>query len=177
MSEKATFKVRESASYGRACAGCYKAKCKCILRGPGLNCERCHRLKQECAPSTVVRKRLSRNTAYRTAHLEERLDDLVGLLESQASGDSSASPNSTPLARSTFVNQPAEHRTGEKGSRNRPLAPRASQHSLPAQRTLWNADPLAQIEPSTPQAEQYLATFQRHHLNNFPFYCISSTTT
>ena len=177
MSEKATFKVRESASYGRACAGCYKAKCKCILRGPGLNCERCHRLKQECEPSTVVRKRLSRKSAYRTAHLEERLDDLVGLLESQASGDYSASPNSAPLARSTFATQPAEHRTGEKGSRNRPLAPRASQNSLPAQRTPWNADILAQIEPSKFQAEQYLKTFQQQHLDNFPFYCISSTTT
>jgi hypothetical protein len=177
MSEKATFKVRESASYGRACAGCYKAKCKCILRGPGLNCERCHRLKQDCEPSNVVRKRLSRKSAYRTAHLEERLDDLVGLLESQASGDSSASSNGAPLARPTFANQPAELRTGEKGFRNRPLAPRVSQESLPAQRTPWNADSLAHIELSAPQAEQYLATFRQHHLNNFPFYCISSTTT
>ncbi|KAJ5822783.1 hypothetical protein N7447_005123 [Penicillium robsamsonii] len=33
------------------------------------------------------------------------------------------------------------------------------------------------MEPSTAQAEQYLATFQQQHLNNFPFFCISSTTT
>ncbi|OQE43560.1 hypothetical protein PENCOP_c003G00796 [Penicillium coprophilum] len=175
--EKATFKVRESASYGRACNGCYKAKCKCILRGPGLQCERCQRLKQECEPSTVARKRLSRKTAYRTAHLEERLDDLVGLLKSQASGAYNASPNSAPSAHPTFATQPAENWAGEKGSKNKPLAPRASQNLLPAQRPSWNTDPLSQIEPSASQAEQYLAIFQQQHLNNFPFYCISSTTT
>jgi hypothetical protein len=176
MSEKATFKVRESASYGRACAGCYKAKCKCILRGPELKCERCHRLKQECEPSTVVRKRLSRKSAYKAAHLEERLGNLVGLLESQASGNTNASPSGASLASPISANQAPEPRTGERGSRIRPLAPRASQ-TLPTQRTPWSADPLAQIELSTSQAEQCLATFQQQHLNNFPFYCISSTTT
>jgi hypothetical protein len=191
--EEPTFKVRESASYGRACAGCSKAKCRCILRGPGLSCERCHRLQQECEPSTVVRKRLLRKTAYRTAHLEERLDDLVSLLKSQNSGDSSvtergeflsydssaaaASPNSTPLAHATFAPQPAGLRTSEKWFGNKPLAARASPNVLPAQRTYWNADPLSQIEPSTSQAEQYLATFQQQHLNNFPFYYIASGTT
>lgn len=192
MNEKATFKVRESASYGRACAGCHKAKCKCILRGPGLSCERCHRLQQACEPSTVVRKRLARKTAYRTAHLEERLDDLVGLLESQASDESAGTPrekslgrepsttvasvNSVPLTRSEFVTRPAEHRTDQNGPRNKPLAPRISQYSFPAQHAPVNTDPLSGIEPSESQAEQYLATFQQH-LNNFPFYCIASTTT
>ncbi|RYP22616.1 hypothetical protein DL767_009012 [Monosporascus sp. MG133] len=100
---------RTSAPYGHACAGCARAKCKCIIGSRGGSCERCRRLGRACTPSATVRKRstaASRRAAARdarggsggssdngngnctsgmTARLEEKLDDLVTLLRSQAS--------------------------------------------------------------------------------------------
>ncbi|RYP72360.1 hypothetical protein DL769_004469 [Monosporascus sp. CRB-8-3] len=100
---------RTSAPYGHACAGCARAKCKCIISSRGAACERCRRLGRACTPSATVRKRstaASRRAAARdgrggsgdssdngngncssrrTARLEEKLDDLVTLLRSQAS--------------------------------------------------------------------------------------------
>ncbi|OTB18715.1 hypothetical protein K445DRAFT_314574 [Daldinia sp. EC12] len=77
---------RKSVPYGQACTNCSKAKCKCISRGgPGSVCERCQRLGKECIPSVSVRKRAARRPASeRTAHLEEKLDDLVSILRAQA---------------------------------------------------------------------------------------------
>ncbi|RYO76008.1 hypothetical protein DL763_010830 [Monosporascus cannonballus] len=100
---------RTSAPYGHACAGCARAKCKCIISSRGAACERCRRLGRACVPSATVRKRstaASRRAAARddrgggsgssdngngnsssgrAARLEEKLDDLVTLLRSQAS--------------------------------------------------------------------------------------------
>ncbi|KAI1371345.1 hypothetical protein F4677DRAFT_435824 [Hypoxylon crocopeplum] len=80
--------LRKSVPYGQACTNCSKAKCKCISRGvPGSICERCQRLGKECVPSVSVRKRAVRRPASeRTAHLEEKLDDLVSILRAQAAG-------------------------------------------------------------------------------------------
>ncbi|KAI1801058.1 hypothetical protein F4811DRAFT_482663 [Daldinia bambusicola] len=77
---------RKSVPYGQACTNCSKAKCKCISRGgPGSVCERCQRLGKECIPSISIRKRAARRPASeRTAHLEEKLDDLVSILRAQA---------------------------------------------------------------------------------------------
>ncbi|KAI0896268.1 hypothetical protein F4806DRAFT_56629 [Annulohypoxylon nitens] len=79
---------RKSVPYGQACTNCSKAKCKCISRGgPGSICERCQRLGKQCVPSVSVRKRaVRRPAAERTAHLEEKLDDLVSILRAQAAG-------------------------------------------------------------------------------------------
>lgn len=64
------------APYGRACANCVKAKCKCFYRGNGReisSCERCHRLGKDCVPSETVRRRTSRRQGTsRTAQLEVR---------------------------------------------------------------------------------------------------------
>ncbi|KAI0378161.1 hypothetical protein F5Y04DRAFT_262545 [Hypomontagnella monticulosa] len=80
---------RKSVPYGQACTNCSKAKCKCISRGGiGTTCERCQRLGKECIPSVSVRKRATRRPASeRTAHLEEKLDDLVSILRAQAAGN------------------------------------------------------------------------------------------
>lgn len=80
---------RKSVPYGQACTNCSKAKCKCISRGGlGAMCERCQRLGKECIPSVSVRKRAARRPASeRTAHLEEKLDDLVSILRAQAAGN------------------------------------------------------------------------------------------
>ncbi|KAL1906890.1 hypothetical protein Sste5344_007334 [Sporothrix stenoceras] len=81
------------APYGRACANCSRAKCRCIYRSDGSDCERCHRLKKDCRPSIPVRrkaatptsatKRTSSSTLSRTAQLEQKLDGLVSLLTAQ----------------------------------------------------------------------------------------------
>ncbi|KAL1874360.1 hypothetical protein VTK73DRAFT_443 [Phialemonium thermophilum] len=72
------------APYGRACSNCARSKCKCLYRGDGLDCARCHRLGKECIPSSPARKRNSkRRTAPKTAQLEQKLDDLVALLRSK----------------------------------------------------------------------------------------------
>lgn len=84
------------APYGRACAGCSRAKCKCFYRSDGSACERCHRLGKACEPALAVRKRKA-GTPPPTAQppapssapplasrLEEKLDDLVTILRSQA---------------------------------------------------------------------------------------------
>lgn len=81
--------LRKSVPYGQACTNCSKAKCKCISRGgPSTMCERCQRLGKECIPSVSVRKRAARRPASeRTAHLEEKLDDLVSILRAQAASN------------------------------------------------------------------------------------------
>lgn len=89
---------RKSAPYGQACTNCSKAKCKCISRGgPSAVCERCHRLGKECVPFAGVRKRAARRpAAERTAHLEEKLDDLVSILRAQAAGNPTAAAAAAP---------------------------------------------------------------------------------
>ncbi|KAK3332377.1 hypothetical protein B0T19DRAFT_415483 [Cercophora scortea] len=76
------------APYGRACAGCSRAKCKCFYRSgsDGSECERCHRLGKTCEPSAAarVRKRKVRTPPPTSRRIEEKLDDLVSLLRSQA---------------------------------------------------------------------------------------------
>ncbi|RYP48093.1 hypothetical protein DL768_005946 [Monosporascus sp. mg162] len=107
-----------SAPYGHACAGCARAKCKCIISSRGGACERCRHLGRVCTPSATVRKRstaASRRatatddrggsggtsdngngncTSGRTARLEEKLDDLVTLLRSQVSSASASAVSS-----------------------------------------------------------------------------------
>ncbi|KAI0159927.1 hypothetical protein GGR52DRAFT_167962 [Hypoxylon sp. FL1284] len=87
--------ARKSVPYGQACTNCSKAKCKCIVSsssrgGAGSACERCQRLGKECVPSVSVRKRAAatrKPAVERTAHLEEKLDDLVSILRAQAASN------------------------------------------------------------------------------------------
>ncbi|KAI1099756.1 hypothetical protein F4804DRAFT_73532 [Jackrogersella minutella] len=95
------------APYGQACAGCSRAKCKCFYRSEGSACERCHRLGKSCEPALAVRKRkahtpppppppptqpMQPQTLPLPTRLEEKLDDLVTLLRSQAAEKRSQSP-------------------------------------------------------------------------------------
>ncbi|KAI1756771.1 hypothetical protein F4782DRAFT_280383 [Xylaria castorea] len=85
--------ARQSALHGRACTGCAKAKCRCIVRGavgPGKSCERCARLGRECRLSVSSRKKqvdderrpISERIAKknRATRLEEKLEDLIDIL-------------------------------------------------------------------------------------------------
>ncbi|KAK6832954.1 hypothetical protein PG987_007648 [Apiospora arundinis] len=77
-------KQLQSVPYGQACSNCSHAKCRCIPQSNGT-CERCQRLKKVCTPAPNVRKRKPRTPAStsKRARIEEKLDDLVSLLQSQ----------------------------------------------------------------------------------------------
>ncbi|KAH8878736.1 hypothetical protein GQ53DRAFT_756489 [Thozetella sp. PMI_491] len=101
---------RPSASYGQACVGCYKAKCRCVRRldSAEAKCDRCHRLAISCQPSQALRRRGGGRPPNRTAQLEEKLDDLVTLLRSQAQPSTvlniaSAEPTTPPAEIRTAV--------------------------------------------------------------------------
>ncbi|TRX88331.1 hypothetical protein FHL15_010769 [Xylaria flabelliformis] len=94
--------ARQFALYGRACTGCAKAKCRCIVRGtagPGNSCERCARLGRECRPRKrpvdderrpISERRARKN---RTTRLEEKLEDLIDILMSQTTTDGDGGKN------------------------------------------------------------------------------------
>ena len=172
--------VRESASYGKACSGCSKAKCRCILRGEGLSCERCHRLSKTCEPSIAVRKRLNTRPTRRTTRLEDRLDALVTLLVTRAEpGGRNASSARRgfvhPVARSpgaiaaARAISPASEPNRAKESIEGPtistdVSPSASGHGL------------SQGDHASAVAEQCLETFRTHHLQAFPYFHITPST-
>ncbi|KAK3367531.1 hypothetical protein B0H63DRAFT_489362 [Podospora didyma] len=71
----------------KACGPCAKIKTKCIYREGGAGCERCHRLKKECVPSTLIRRHKvskgQQGASSRVLRLEEKLDDLVSFLRAE----------------------------------------------------------------------------------------------
>lgn len=181
--------ARESAPYGQACAGCSKAKCRCISRGPGTSCERCHRLSRDCHSSAPVRKRIARRPANKTARLEEKLDDLVTLLKAQATGNPSRSQHSQDGPTSDHHSTNAERQPSTSISGHavhsqhngailyisdtaveRGVSPR-----IPQVASL--ADPCHPSELSTAQAEECLSTFRAHHLQALPFFHIAPEVT
>ncbi|KAI3391487.1 hypothetical protein diail_7214 [Diaporthe ilicicola] len=87
------------APYGHACTNCVRAKCKCMYGDHAGACERCFRLHKDCQPSVPNRKRTQKKApGSRTAHLEEKLDDLVSLIRSQTAvkGHDESPPIRTP---------------------------------------------------------------------------------
>ncbi|KAL4982878.1 hypothetical protein BDW68DRAFT_194892 [Aspergillus falconensis] len=77
-----------TAPYGRACASCAQAKCKCMVSEAGGSCARCRRLNRDCYPARRTRKMnpMRRSVAAKTAQLERRLDELTSLVQA-AQGD------------------------------------------------------------------------------------------
>lgn len=178
--------VRESAAYGQACIGCSRAKCKCVLRGRSNTCERCHRLKKDCQPSPVVRKRVSRRTGGgRTKNLEDKLDSLVTLLAKQAEGRGDGANGDETRRGCDVVSSPDSLRPLD----DIPLRPgnsaayavpsithssySSSSHPTPAS-TDSSSSP--DLEPSPGQAEEFIRLFREQHLKFFPFIYISPDT-
>ncbi|KAJ0414484.1 hypothetical protein BJY00DRAFT_24656 [Aspergillus carlsbadensis] len=154
-----------TAAYGRACAGCTQAKCKCLVTEQGDSCARCRRLNRECRPATRTRKvnPHRRSAAAKTAQLERRLDELASLLQGTArapgvaatpgptpsdSGLSSESRASNPSQQSTT--QPSSSGTSRVDSRSVAAADRAAEEDeiLAAFRTRLRYFPFIHIEPS-----------------------------
>ncbi|KAK5662324.1 hypothetical protein OQA88_8230 [Cercophora sp. LCS_1] len=95
------------APYGKACTNCVRAKCRCIYRVGGPDCERCHRLAKECIASVSVRKRNARRPhVSRAAQLEEKLDDLFSLLRNQTAPTSTAHAPQAPGSSGVSVDFP-----------------------------------------------------------------------
>ncbi|KAL5612706.1 hypothetical protein BROUX41_004205 [Berkeleyomyces rouxiae] len=80
------------APYGKACAECVKTKRKCMLPPTNGECQRCHRLHKTChrPPATGIRKRATGSRASSRAALEEKLDNLVNLLQQKSGGNNGA---------------------------------------------------------------------------------------
>ncbi|KAK4187418.1 hypothetical protein QBC35DRAFT_233924 [Podospora australis] len=118
------------APYGRACTNCARAKCRCMYRPGGTDCERCHRLRKECVPSVSVRKRNGKRAhVSRAAQLEAKLEDLVTLLRHQAAPVDKGPPRSEPVG-SAGVSTPSlsvapstTSHTDDNGSSPRVSAP------------------------------------------------------
>ena len=53
------------------------------MRIVGANISRCHRLTKDCQPASFVRKRGSRKVMGRKSQLEDKLDNIVSLLQAQ----------------------------------------------------------------------------------------------
>lgn len=183
--------ARKSAPYGHACAGCSKAKCRCIGRGPaGASCERCHRLNKECQPSTVVRKRPVRRvvpaTSRKTSGLEAKLDDLVTLLKSQAVVAAASSSTETALGATqrpaNGIVPPTEQLNNQPqtGALCQPPVAQDSSSSpsfLSGTSSSYAATPPGFLPPvmegsvelTIMEAEGILKTFKECHLKTFPF--------
>lgn len=176
--------VPKSAPYGHACVGCSKAKSRCISRGPGNSCQRCHRMSKECHPSAVASKRLTRRPASKTVRLEEKLDDLVTLLKTQAATKLLEQRHDLGGARSD-----QQHNGFSSGLPTRSIGDslhRQPNEAIPAipdiraepgrlcemssvRTTPHSADSLHSLPLPPSQADEYLRTFQAHHLKALPF--------
>ncbi|KAM0435975.1 hypothetical protein ACHAPT_002867 [Fusarium lateritium] len=194
------------AGYGRACTACQRAKCKCILRPSGDNCERCFRLGKSCQPMTTSRRRVAKKTtSSRTAQLEEKLDDLVSILRATQSTNGSHPQTSTaavttPTTGSTTAHPPppnsycpssvldtpsrldslataATSSSGTFSSMPHAFGTAATSIETPMESsTLANDDTYLLPEPTPAEAEVYLDTF-RSWLPRFPFMVLPKNQT
>ncbi|KAJ9133831.1 Transcriptional regulator WAR1 [Pleurostoma richardsiae] len=180
------------APYGRACTNCSRAKCKCIYRSSGGSCERCHRLNKDCQPSLTVRKRnVKKPAGSKTAQLEEKLDDLVALLRSQAVAKAAQ-------ARSTASVPSGPSTSGAEGVDGEEVPPTETDISSPYTSTAGTGYARicgipgvpSDIAPDAVQwgdlldvdipdyaAEQNLTVFRTYMLRYFPFVYIPTNTT
>ncbi|KAI1774290.1 hypothetical protein F4818DRAFT_79026 [Hypoxylon cercidicola] len=196
--------LRKSVPYGQACTNCSKAKCKCISRGGlGGMCERCQRLGKECIPSVSVRKRAARRPASeRTAHLEEKLDDLVSILRAQAAGNPAVAsvyraatngdlPETSPSVDADAATMELDPCIVAQGGRkvrenglalplptptNLGICNSYSNASYPTPPSVASSQD-ASLLPPPAEAEETLRVFREHFLEFFPFVYIPRETT
>ncbi|KPM46071.1 hypothetical protein AK830_g500 [Neonectria ditissima] len=185
------------AGYGRSCTNCSRAKCKCILRPDGVECERCHRLGKTCLPMTTSRKRVAKKaTASRTAQLEEKLDDLVSILRAsqgtnqhqQQQQQQSPPTGPTPLFASPSTALPS--RLDSLAAAATSSTTQSSSSSIPHPYVPGNSVESASMssaspdinetfrlpEPTPAEAEVYFRKF-KEWLKNFPFMVFPHDTT
>lgn len=147
-----------------------------------LRLARCHRLGKECTPSVYIRKRTAKRAGVsRTAQLEEKLDDLVSLLKTQAAAKASdaqtALAHPPPIELYTPVSQQSEESTNGESDRRRALSPDpCAEMAMGTPASILSILPCPG-EPTPFQAEQYLNTYRAHMARYLPFTHILPTTT
>ncbi|KAI1213591.1 uncharacterized protein F4807DRAFT_408342 [Annulohypoxylon truncatum] len=185
------------APYGQACVGCSRAKCKCFYRSDGSSCERCHRLGKTCEPALALRKRKARTPPPPptqpppppvNSRLEEKLDDLVSLLRSQAAEKQGQTPTQSQRHTPQSISEGASGGYGESiSSMSVPENPDVALDTA--------ASVVRLLRPATPHmspspiyddisvhrlqdgvAEEQLESFRRSFLTMFPFVHIPATT-
>ncbi|KAH8664342.1 hypothetical protein BX600DRAFT_550399 [Xylariales sp. PMI_506] len=184
----------KAAPYGLACTTCSKAKTRCVSRSEGV-CERCHRLGKDCVVAGSARKRKDKTSARssRRSKLEDKLDDLVTLLQSQNAqipGPSSVTSNadegeaaherqhpwvpmvipnrSKDASTVSIVGQPGYQNSIESSqslSNQNALTPA----SIPDSRSVSVSGSSGGDLISPEEAEEILSTFRTEHLRLFPF--------
>ncbi|OTA65139.1 hypothetical protein K449DRAFT_392224 [Hypoxylon sp. EC38] len=185
------------APYGQACLGCSRAKCKCFCRSDGTECERCYRLGKTCEPAPPARKRKARTPPPpRTqplpppvsSRLEEKLDDLVTLLRSQAAEKQAQRQAQSQRQTPQLTNEGTPRSHGDSTSsmpgRENPdfvLDTAASiVHILRPETPPISPSPILEDvsvhQVSDRIAEEQLDTFRRVFLPTFPFVHIPATT-
>ncbi|KUI64004.1 Transcriptional regulator WAR1 [Cytospora mali] len=184
------------APYGHACTNCAKAKCKCVYRGTGGRleiCQRCFRLNKECQPSVPSRRRnhTKKTPGSRTAHLEEKLDDLVSLIRSQAVAKGANNAASTPPAPDVALDQPhTSSHVATVSSIPSGSSPRMVALPNPHTSDMWCIDNVTEEMTSTCRgpgseydhyiphdiAEDSIAYFRRVSISFAPIVYISPTT-
>ncbi|PKK41338.1 hypothetical protein CI102_14780 [Trichoderma harzianum] len=189
------------APYGRACVACSRAKCKCFYRSDGSGCERCHRLGKACEQTSSIRKRRTQKASSRSVQpppprnlLEEKLDNVLSILRSQAS--------TKQLVEQTLEGEPSNNTTlSNINSLRNPITPSiargpevvidTTESAVHLLRPAESADdspsgatsPQLLIAGDVPihgitalNAEEQLATFRRAFIPAFPFIHIPTTT-
>lgn len=160
---------------------------------------RCHRLDKDCIPSTTVRKRQNKRaptSSSKRARLEERLDDLVTLLQSQ-NVQKSQKPEVSPEIQHPWIPKAWQAgRTENRGTTSLQAAiepavddPSGSSNPFLENVVLTSPGTTAYPTPALSasasclsdlpslQAEQLLHRFRSLHMKNNPYLYISSTTT
>lgn len=128
---------------------------------------RCNRLAKECTPSTTVRKAGASKRRSRKSQIEEKLDGLVSLLQSQNPGrlaedSGGATPSTTSLDSERHgLHQGLASRSGHDPSISLPSASRRTFLGPESERY-----EIQELSPTS--AERRLQRFRTHHLVLFP---------
>lgn len=95
---------------------------------------RCLRLNKDCQPSVPNRRRNPKKTpGSRTAHLEEKLDDLVSLIRSQAAARSPTANTTTTNNNNNTIDVAAERHNTAPSTSSEPSPHASSTTSYPSQ--------------------------------------------
>ncbi|KAI1801524.1 hypothetical protein F4811DRAFT_459927 [Daldinia bambusicola] len=173
------------APYGHACMSCAQSKCKCIIRPIGGPCERCHRLNRECRPGESIRRRNHKRPAVaktkKAAQLEEKLDGLISLIKTGASGGSVVASPLLPV--STAISPPNSNAHTELNTHPYRQLGRGSPSTTSDNNTqsipdlTADSDCFSSYKPSIADAEECLSNFRTDKLKYFPFINITSKMT
>ncbi|OIW25920.1 hypothetical protein CONLIGDRAFT_512801 [Coniochaeta ligniaria NRRL 30616] len=183
-----------SGPYGRACTGCFKAKCKCVARADGPGCQRCHSLNRACQPSDSVRRSTilkKQNANARIAELEKKLESVIERLEPRNPPDGDPQREHQPGRLAPAVNSRNVHASlSASAVENDPEESEDTDtdNDQDAGTVLWSPGQAGLDGPPTAafaasdfasdaENETLLTTFRSRMLQHFPFVHLPSEVT